>query len=70
MRVPLTERLIEEVERYTLRSACPHCLYSLAASGECLHEWPNDEQRHFPVDAPVHGEVPKEVGFCKEFELR
>lgn len=71
MRVPLTEELLREIEGYSLRSACGDCLYYLEGSGACLHHWPNDEQRRWPVEAPLeNGERPREVAFCKEFELR
>lgn len=71
MRVPLTDLLLEEAERYALRSSCEHCVFYLRQSKGCLHEWPNEEQRRWPLDASdASGSRPSEVSFCKEFELR
>ncbi len=71
MRVPLDDTLLEEARRFQLRSSCRHCLYFVAAGERCLHEWPNEEQRRWPLDAlDEDGKRPTEVGFCKEFELR
>lgn len=72
MRFPLTSQLIDEARRFELRSACRDCLYWRAVKGECLHGWPDDGQRRWPLDAvdPATGEVPSHAAFCKEFELR
>jgi hypothetical protein len=69
MRFPLTQQLLDEAERFQLRSACRDCFYFV--DERCVHEWPNEEQRRWPLDAPgPDGERPTTVGFCKEFELR
>jgi len=72
MRFPLTAQLVDEARRFELRSACRDCLYWLASKNECLHGWPDEGQRRWPLDAPdpTTGEPPTEVAFCKEFELR
>jgi hypothetical protein len=75
VKFPLTAQLLDEARRFELRSACCHCYFWRdAASGGngCLHEWPDEGQRRWPLDAPdpVTGERPTEVAFCKEFELR
>lgn len=71
MRFPLTDRLLEETRRFQLRSACPDCFYYVEAEGRCAHEWPNEDQRRWPLDAPEpDGSRPKSAEFCKEFELR
>ncbi|HVK88999.1 MAG TPA: hypothetical protein VM513_32990 [Kofleriaceae bacterium] len=71
MKFPLTEQLIEEARRFELRSACRHCFFWSERRGACWHEWPDEGQRRWPLDAqdPVTGERPTEVAFCKEFEL-
>ena len=71
MKFPLTTQLIEEARRYNLRSACVHCFFWDAKRETCKHDWPDDGQRRFPIDAKdSNGETPKDVAFCKEFELR
>ncbi|MDB4955147.1 MAG: hypothetical protein JWO36_2716 [Myxococcales bacterium] len=72
MKFPLTEQLIAEARRFDLRSACCHCFYWNAREQKCWHDWPDEGQRRYPIDAidPVTGEKPTEVAFCKEFELR
>jgi hypothetical protein len=72
VRFPLTDRLIDEARRFGLRSACRDCLFWRAARGECLHGWPDEGQRRWPLDAadPHTGARPAHVAFCKEFELR
>ena len=72
MKFPLTEQLIEEARKFELRSACCDCFFWIPAKTACAHEWPDDGQRRWPLDAPdpVTGERPTEVAFCKEFELR
>ncbi|HEY0189817.1 MAG TPA: hypothetical protein VGC42_01765 [Kofleriaceae bacterium] len=77
MKFPLTEQLIDEARRFSLRSACRDCFYwrpargSEPAPGACAHDWPDEGQRRWPIDAPdPDGTRPTEVAFCKEFELR
>ena len=72
MKFPLTQQLIDEAKKFELRSACRDCFFWLEKQGECMHEWPDEGQRRWPLDAPdpVTGETPTEVAFCKEFELR
>lgn len=72
LRFPLTPTLLDEAARFELRSACRHCLYWVERRGECLHGWPDEGQRRWPLDAPdpATGEAPGEAAFCKEFELR
>jgi hypothetical protein len=69
VRFPLTDELLAQVDRFQLRSACPHCRHQLG-DGSCGLGWPNEEQRRWPLDAPdPDGRRPTEVHFCKEFEL-
>ena len=70
MRFVLTERLIAEAKQFELRSACCHCFYWRAE--RCWHDWPDEGQRRWPLDAVdvTTGERPRFVAFCKEFELR
>jgi hypothetical protein len=72
VRFPLTEILVAEAKRFALRSSCRDCAFWNAGAGECWHRWPDEGQRRWPLDArdPVTGEIPREVAFCKEFELR
>jgi hypothetical protein len=67
--VALTESLLEEAKQFNLRSSCRHCLFFLEDGERCLHEWPNADQKRWPLDAADEGERPTEVAFCKEFEL-
>jgi hypothetical protein len=69
VKFPLTDQLVDEARRFNLRSACQHCLYWLGT--ECLHGWPDEGQRRWPLDALLpDGSRPAEAAFCKEFELR
>lgn len=76
MKFPLTDQLIAEARRFELRSACRDCFFwrrrGLDEIGRCAHDWPDEGQRRWPLDAPdpETGERPTEVAFCKEFELR
>lgn len=72
VRFPLTRRLIEEAARFELRAACRDCAHWMPRRGACLHGWPDDGQRRWPLDSPDPrtGEAPDEAVFCKEFELR
>ena len=71
MKFPLTEQLLAEARRFELRSACGHCFYWDARGDRCRHDWPDEGQRRWPLDAPqADGTRPTEVAFCKEFELR
>ncbi len=68
MYVPITETLLREADEFQLRSACPHCFFFLA--DRCVHEWPNADQRRWPMDAALaDGAKPAHVALCKEFEL-
>lgn len=70
MRFPLTDQILDEAERFQLRSACCHCLFYLAAEKRCAHEWPDEGQGRWPLDAPdPDGSPPTDVALCKEFEL-
>jgi len=72
MKFPLTELLLDEARRFSLRSACRDCFFWSESRTACWHDWPDEGQRRWPLDAPdpVTGERPTEVAFCKEFELR
>lgn len=71
MRFKLTNQLVEEARQFELRSACRDCWFWLPARGACLHGWPDEGQRRWPLDAAEpDGATPTEVAFCKEFELR
>lgn len=71
MKFALTEQLLDEARRFELRSACGDCFYWRAERGACAHDWPDEGQRRWPLDAPnPDGSRPTEVAFCKEFELR
>ena len=71
MKFPLTEQLIDEARRFELRSACRDCFFWSERRGACWHDWPDEGQRRWPLDAPNEdGTRPTEVAFCKEFELR
>jgi hypothetical protein len=67
----LTEQLLDEARRFELRSACRDCFYWRPGRDACAHDWPDEGQRRWPLDAPsADGSRPAEVAFCKEFELR
>ena len=72
MKFPLTQQLIEEARKYELRSACCHCFFWNEKDQKCWHDWPDEGQRRWPLDAkdPETGVIPHEVAFCKEFELK
>ena len=71
MKFALTDQLVAEAKEFALRSACRDCIYWRASRGECLHGWPDEGQRRWPIDAPDEtGARPAEAAFCKEFELR
>lgn len=71
MKFPLTEQLLDEARRFSLRSACCHCFFWRPAEGRCAHDWPDEGQRRWPLDAPDEtGARPTEAAFCKEFELK
>lgn len=72
MKFALTAQLIDEARRFELRSACRHCFYWDERGGRCRHDWPDEGQRRWPLDATdeATGEAPREAAFCKEFELR
>jgi hypothetical protein len=67
----LTEQLLAEARRFQLRSACRDCFYWRPDREACAHDWPDEGQRRWPLDAPnPDGSRPTEAAFCKEFELR
>ena len=71
MKFPLTAQLLDEATRFELRSACRDCVFWRPTLDACAHEWPDEGQRRWPLDAPnPDGSVPTEAAFCKEFELR
>jgi len=71
VKFPLTEQLIAEAKRFELRSACRDCFHWDDARQTCWHDWPDEGQRRWPIDAPdATGARPTEVAFCKEFELK
>ena len=71
MKFPLTEQLLDEARRFELRSACRDCFFWSERRNECWHDWPDEGQSRWPLDAPdENGERPTHVAFCKEFELR
>ena len=70
MRFPLTEQLLAEADRFQLRSACRDCLHHRLSDGGCSLDWPNQDQKRWPLDHHGPGEpAPREAHFCKEFEL-
>ena len=77
MKFPLTRQLIDEARAFELRSSCRHCFFWRKRGAEgrdndnaCAHDWPDEGQRRFPIDAPNEdGTLPTEAAFCKEFEL-
>lgn len=70
MKFPLTPELLAEARAFHLRSACRDCFYWRPAIAACAHDWPDEGQRRWPLDAPnPDGTAPTEAAFCKEFEL-
>ncbi len=70
MRFPLTRTLVDEAERFALRSSCRHCFFYVKREQRCAHEWPDRGQSRWPLDAlGDDGEPPVDAEFCKEFEL-
>jgi hypothetical protein len=70
VRFPLTAQLLDEARRFALRSACCHCRYFAPDRDACGNEWPNQDQKRWPLDAPdASGERPHTADFCREFEL-
>lgn len=71
MHFPLTDALLEEAERFALRSACRDCFFYVAGEQRCAHEWPEEGQARWPLDALLpDGSRPETAAFCREFELR
>jgi hypothetical protein len=71
VKFPLTEQLVAEARQFALRSACRDCFYWRPDRAACAHDWPDEGQRRWPLDAPgPDGAPPTEAAFCKEFELR
>ena len=71
MKFALTEQLLDEARSFQLRSACRDCFYWRPDRDACAHDWPDEGQRRWPLDAPnPDGSRPTEAAFCKEFELR
>jgi len=72
MKFPLTDQLIAEAAQFELRSSCRDCFFWRESKDACAHDWPDEGQRRWPLDAPdpVTGERPTVVAFCKEFELK
>ena len=71
MKFALTEQLLDEARSFQLRSACRDCFYWRPDREACAHDWPDEGQRRWPLDAPnPDGSPPTEAAFCKEFELR
>lgn len=66
VRFPLTAEALEEIRRYSLRAACPHCFHYVAAEDRCASEWPLGDQARWPLTGD---EDPAEIELCKEFEL-
>jgi hypothetical protein len=60
MRATVDPRFLHDWVAHSLRFTCEDCLYFLAESQVCAHEWPTDEHRLPLRDVVV---------FCKEFEL-
>ena len=52
VRFPLTDQLLVEAKRFQLRSACCHCLFYIESEKRCAHEWPDEGQSRWPLDAP------------------
>jgi hypothetical protein len=70
VKFPLTQQLLDEARRFELRSACRDCFFWSERRQACRHDWPDEGQRRWPLDAPnPDGSAPTEVAFCKEFEL-
>lgn len=65
VRLPIDPRFIAEAQRFALRFTCEDCLRYDKDSGACAHEWPNQEHLRITWESP-----PREVVFCKEFELK
>jgi hypothetical protein len=71
VKFPLTQLLLDEARAFGLRSACRDCFFWSEQRQACWHDWPDEGQRRWPLDAPnADGSTPTEVAFCKEFELR
>ena len=72
MKFPLTEQLIDEARGSSCARRAATASTGRAAIGECWHDWPDEGQRRWPLDAkdPRPAHVRREVAFCKEFELR
>ena len=51
MKFPLTEQLLDEARRFELRSACRDCFYWSERRQACWHDWPDEGQRRWPLDA-------------------
>ena len=66
MKIPYDHRFAEQRREYRFVFTCENCRYYSLLRGECLHEYPNMEHRaaHYDPENP-----PREILFCKEFEL-
>jgi hypothetical protein len=64
VRLPWTTEFDVERERFALRFSCEDCGHFDARTGGCRHDWPNESHRRHPPPSD-----PRELDFCKEFEL-
>ncbi len=62
------ERFVEQRRRFHLRHTCEFCAFFDAATGACVHGWPNDRHREQYYD-PSEGQGGDRIVFCKEFEF-
>ena len=53
MKFPLTEQLLDEARRFELRSACRDCFFWSAKRSACWHDWPDEGQRRWPLEATL-----------------
>ncbi|MBN2342284.1 MAG: hypothetical protein JXX29_14610 [Deltaproteobacteria bacterium] len=67
MRIPFTKRFDEQRKQYAFHFTCEYCMYFCVLKNACLHEYPNE--MHL-LSYYTGEESPKDILFCKQFELR
>jgi hypothetical protein len=64
MRIAWDDRFAREKARFALRHCCEDCGLFDTATGRCAHEFPTEGHRAADYDG-----APRDILFCKEFEL-
>jgi hypothetical protein len=67
MRLRVDHLFAREARASGLRFGCPDCVHRSPRTGQCAHDWP--DEAHKDTRLEVDDQAPREISFCKEFEL-